>query len=108
MYPLRFEADYVEERSRATTFFRLLMAIPLFVVLYLWAIAGLFAVVIAWFALAITGTWPRGLYDFVTALLRFGTRVNGYVYLMTDAYPPFSGGEHPEYPVRLLIDEPQA
>src|SRR4051812_33526407 len=108
MYPLRFEADYVEDRDRVTTFFRLLMAIPLFIVLYLWAIAVLAAVVVACFVLLFTGSWPPALYGFVAGLMRFGTRVNGYVFLMTDVYPPFDGGEHPEYPVRLHIDPPQA
>src|SRR3954471_24522791 len=107
MYPVRFEADYVEHRDRLTTALRLVMAIPLFIVLWLWAVAALVAVVIAWFALAITGSWPAGLYGFVAGMMRFGTRVNGYALLMTDTYPPFDGAEHSEYPVRLHVDPPQ-
>ena len=107
-YPIRFEADYDENRSRLTVFFRLLMVIPHAILLSLWAIAGFFAVVIAWFALVLTGRWPEGLYAFVASLMRYATRVNAYMYLLTDAYPPFDGGEDPQYPVRLRIAPPQA
>jgi uncharacterized protein DUF4389 len=107
MYPIRFEADYIEERNRVTTFFRLLLAIPHLVVIYVYALVGLCAVFVAWFALLFTGKYPPGLYNFVSGLMHYGTRLNGYCYLLTDEYPPFSGGEYPEYPVRLQIDPPQ-
>jgi hypothetical protein len=102
-YPVTFEADYIETRSRLTTFFRPLLAIPHAIVLALWAIGVLVAVVIAWFALLFTGRWPQGLYDFVTSFMRYATRVNGYFWLLCDAYPPFDGAEHPGYPVRLHL-----
>jgi hypothetical protein len=62
-----FEADYVERRSRLTTFFRLLLVIPHLIVLYLWGIVAGIAVVIAWFALLFTARYPRGLYMFVAS-----------------------------------------
>jgi hypothetical protein len=105
--PVTFTAEWVEPRSRASTFFRWLLAIPHFIVLWLWSIATYVAVVVAWFALVITGRWPRGLYDFVAAYLRYGTFVNGYAYLLTDRYPPF-GGDDPSYPVQLGIGPPKA
>ena len=66
-YPVTFEADYVERRSRLTTFFRLLLVIPHLIVLYLWGIVAGIAVVIAWFALLFTARYPRGLYMFVAS-----------------------------------------
>src|SRR5436305_4374530 len=107
-YPLRFEADYAESRSRLTTFVRLILAIPHWIFLCLWAFAGFFAIVVAWFALLFTGSWPPALYQFVAALMRYATRVHSYIFLLTDEYPPFDGGEHPEYPVRLFVGAPQA
>jgi hypothetical protein len=101
-----FEADYVEQRSRLTTFFRLLLAIPHFIVLMVWGFVGFFALVAAWFALVITGRYPQGLYDFLAGLMRYSTAVTGYVALLTDAYPPFSG-DTDDYPVRLRIPPPQ-
>jgi hypothetical protein len=106
-YPVTFEMDYVEPRSRATTFFRLILAIPHLIVLYFYGIAAGVVVIIAWFALLFTGRWPQGMYDFVAGFLRYSTYVNGYVALATDAYPPFSGSPDAGYPVRLTIPPPK-
>ena len=70
-YPVTFEADYVERRNRLTTFFRLILAIPLAIVLYVYGILACFAIMIAWFAIVITGRYPKGLYDFVAGFTRF-------------------------------------
>jgi len=105
-YPVTFEADFVEQRSRLTTFFRLLLAIPHYIVLAFWGIGAFFAVVIAWFALLFTGKWPQGLYDFTAGFIRYYTRVSGYTWLLADPYPPFSGAEEPSYPVRLNVGPP--
>jgi hypothetical protein len=100
-YPVTFEADYVERRNRLTTFFRLILAIPLAIWGYFYAIAAYIAMVIAWFAIVITGRFPRGLYDFIAGYTRFITRTTAYVSLLTDAYPPFDGSDDPAYPIRM-------
>jgi hypothetical protein len=105
-YPVMFEADYVEERSRLTAFFRLLLAIPLAIWLYIYAIVGSIAVVIAWFAIVITGRYPRGLYDFVAGFTRFLTRFTAYTALLCDPYPSFGGSDDPAYPVRMSFAGP--
>jgi hypothetical protein len=70
-----------------------LLAIPHFIVLFFLWIAAVVAVILAWFAILITGRYPRGLFDFVLGVLRWGTRVIGYaVVLVTDEYPPFRLG----------------
>ncbi|HUA73398.1 MAG TPA: DUF4389 domain-containing protein [Solirubrobacteraceae bacterium] len=81
-YPATFEADYVERRSRLTTFFRLLLVIPVAIVLYVFGIVASFAIVIAWFAIVITGRYPKGLYDFVADFNRFVARVTAYGVLL--------------------------
>jgi hypothetical protein len=48
------------------------------------------ALVIAFFAVLFTGRWPEGLRSFVVGVMRWGTRVNAYLLLLTDKYPPFS------------------
>jgi hypothetical protein len=106
-YPVTFESDYVEPRSRLTTFFRLLLVIPHLVVAALWGIAVFVVVVIAWFALLITGTWPAGMYDFTAGFLRYYKRIHGYLFLLADPYPPFSGADEPGYPVRLHVGPAQ-
>ena len=102
-YPVTFEADFVEQRSRLTTFFRLLLAIPHFILLSLFGIVMFFVVVIAWFALLFTGRWPAGLYTLTAGFLRYYTRVTGYALLLADPYPPFSIDDEPSYPVRVNI-----
>jgi hypothetical protein len=105
-YPVTFEADYAEKRNRLTTFFRLLMIIPVAIVLYVFGIIASIAIVISWFAIVITGRYPDGLYSFVADFNRFVTRVTAYGVLLTDAYPPFSGGDDPAYPVRMQFAGP--
>jgi uncharacterized membrane protein len=105
-YPVTFEADYTERRNRLTAFFRLLLAIPLAIWLYLYAIVASIAIVIAWFAIVITGHYPKGLYDFVAGYTRFVTRFTAYAALLCDPYPPFGGSEEGNYPVRMSFAGP--
>jgi hypothetical protein len=105
-YPVTFEADYVERRNRLTTFFRLILVIPVVIVLYVFGIVASIAIVIAWFAIVITGRYPKGLYDFVADFTRFLARVTAYGLLLADPYPPFSGSDEPGYPVRMQFAGP--
>ncbi len=100
-----FAVDFPAHRSRLTTLFRLILAIPLIVFGYLYQIVALIATMIAWVALVITGRYPTGLFNFVAGFVRFQMRFASYLYLLVDAYPPFSGGEHPEYAVHVTIPE---
>lgn len=68
-----------------------LLAIPHYVVLLVLGLGAVFAVVIAWLSILVTGTYPRGLFDFVEGVNRWGLRVSAYAFLLTtDQYPPFS------------------
>lgn len=89
----RVRVDYgseTEGRNRLTIFFRILLAIPHIIVISLIGIVAFFVYVIAWFAVLFTGKWPTGLRNFVIGLTRWTTRLNAYMYLLTDEYPPFS------------------
>src|SRR5207244_11651943 len=55
-----------------------LLAIPHYVVLVFLAIGAVIAVIVAWFAILFTGTYPRSLFDFVVGVLRWSNRVSGY------------------------------
>src|SRR6266446_1305619 len=68
-----------------------LLAIPHYIVLFFLGIGAIVAIIIAWFAIVFTGTYPRGLFDFVVGVLRWSNRVTGYAFvLVTDEYPPFT------------------
>jgi hypothetical protein len=78
------------ELSRWLPLVKWFLAIPHYVVLFFLWIATFFVVIYAWFAILFTGRYPRGAFDFVEGVMRWGNRVSGYAFaLVTDAYPPF-------------------
>lgn len=101
-----FEMDYAERRSRLTTFFRYLLAIPHFIFWFIYFIAFYIVEIVAWFALMFTGRWPQGLYDFACNFVRYATRLSAYFALGVDQYPPFSGAPDDNYPVRVHFAPP--
>ena len=114
-YPVTLEVERPEKLSRLTTFLRfpiipmptmtlggewnwqvsatpgMPMAIPQYVVLMFISIAGGIILFLSWWAILFIGRYPRVFFDFITWWFRWSMRVTGYVYLVTDKYPPFSG-----------------
>jgi hypothetical protein len=88
--PARLSIEYPQRLSRGLIFVKWLLAIPHYIVLFFLAIGAYIAILIGFFAVLITGAWPQGLRDFIVGVIRWGTRVQAYVYLLTDVYPPFS------------------
>jgi hypothetical protein len=83
--------DVPTDLNRWLPLVKWLLAIPHYIVVALLAVAAVVAVIIAWFAILFTGRYPQGLFRFVVGVLRWGTRVEGYAFLLvTDRYPPFS------------------
>jgi hypothetical protein len=80
----------VGPRERLTVFFRLILAIPHFIVLIFIFLAWCFTTVLAWFAILFMGAYPAGMYDFAVGSLRWLVRVEAYLLLLVDEYPPFS------------------
>ena len=82
--------DAQHDLNRWLPLVKWLLAIPHYIVLlFLW-LAALVCMVIAWFAILFTGRYPRGLFEFVDGVLRWGNRVVAYAFiLVTDEYPPF-------------------
>ena len=89
-------------RNRLTVAFRLLLAIPHFIVVLLWGVLTNLIVLVAWFAALFTGQVPDGLHNFIASWLRYATRVTAYVFLLTDPFPQF--GSSGSYPVDARID----
>jgi hypothetical protein len=53
-------------------------------------IGVMFVRLIAFWAVLITGKYPKGMHDYMVGVMRWTFRVNLYMSFMTDKYPPFS------------------
>jgi hypothetical protein len=90
-YPASFEiTDPQGARNRLTVGLRLLLGLPHYIVLLFILLAWGLGTIVAWFVILFTGAYPEGLYDFGTGALRWLMRVEAYVLLLVDDYPPFS------------------
>jgi len=78
------------ELNRFLPLIKWLLAIPHYVVLFFLDIGAFVLVIVAWFTILFTGTYPRGIFDYVEGVIRWHNRVVGYAFvLITDRYPPF-------------------
>jgi hypothetical protein len=100
-YPFGFEADPPAPQSRLTVLFRLILALPHLIIVSILGYAIAVVTLIAWVAILITGKYPQGLLSFAVNVQHWGSRSNGYMYLLTGAYPPFALGPDTSYPVRM-------
>ena len=83
--------DVPNDLNRWLPLIKWLLAIPHYIVLTFLTLGVVAVVTIAWFVIMITGNYPRGLFDFVVGVMRWGLRVAAYAFLLTtDRYPPFS------------------
>ena len=90
---VHLEVDYPEATAlnRWLPLVKWLLAIPHYIVLAVLGLVAVLVTILAWFAILITGTYPRGLFDFVVGVGRWWTRVWAYAFLLvTDVSPPFS------------------
>jgi len=81
---------YPEQLNRWAPLYKWFLAIPHYVVVLALAVAAVCAMVVGFFAVVFTGEFPLGPRDFIVHAYRYGLRVQAYVGLLTDQYPPFS------------------
>lgn len=77
-------------RDRMTVFFRVFLVIPHLFVLWLLSIVWAFTTAIAWIAILLTGRYPESLYGYALGVFAWGIRVEAYMLLLRDEYPPFT------------------
>src|SRR5215213_4040547 len=80
-YPVYVDVDRQEEYSRFLPLVKWLLLFPHYFVLVFLGIGAAFAWLAAAFAVLFTGRYPRGLFDFLTGVYRWGYRINAYHFL---------------------------
>ncbi|NND84495.1 MAG: DUF4389 domain-containing protein [Acidimicrobiia bacterium] len=128
-YAARLEIDYSESLDRFTTFFRIIWAIPIVIVLALLnaasndrlvvldeagevveqatdSVGGITAslFLVTMLLIVFRQKYPRWWFDFALEFTRFTTRVGAYVLVLTDDYPSTTD----EQAVHLELDYPEA
>jgi Domain of unknown function (DUF4389) len=86
-YPLDLILPERRRQNRWITGFRIILAIPAWLVNAALGWALIVAAVFTWFVALIRGNAPWGLRNLMAYALRYGAQLNAYLYLLTDAYP---------------------
>ncbi len=89
-----YDFEYLEKRNRLTVLLRFLLA-PLFLLPHILCIiflelGALICMFLAFWIVLFTGKYPVGMHGFVTGFVRWIVRVQAYMFLLTDTYPPFT------------------
>lgn len=89
---VRLEVAYPDASRlhRGLPLVKWLLAVPHYLALLVLYAGALVAIVAAWFAILVTGRFPRPLFDYLVGVGRWTTRVIAYAFILTtDEYPPF-------------------
>lgn len=97
-HPVTLTVEYPERLSRGWLLLKvffgwLYVGIPHGIILGLYGIAVAIVTFIAFWAILFTGKYPKGMFNFVVGYMRWSLRVEAYLVLLRDEYPPFSGSE---------------
>jgi hypothetical protein len=107
-YPVSVTGKLDPETGTLLWLIKWFLAIPHIVILFFLWTAFFILTVWAFFVIAFTGKYPKGIFDFNVGVLRWSWRVSFYAFtaLGTDKYPPFSLSTR-DYPANLEIEYPE-
>ncbi len=71
---------------------KLIILIPHLILLYVLAIVATVLALITWIPVLLNGHYPSWGYEIIGGYLRWSTRLNAYLFGLTDQYPPFRLG----------------
>lgn len=103
-HPVRLLLTDDLQRSRATVFFRWLLAVPHYIWAALWSVAAFVAVIANWLATLAVGRSPAPLHRFLAAYVKYMTQLLAYLNLAANPYPPFDGQDG--YPLDVVVAAP--
>lgn len=91
--PVRLEFDQPPSGRLSrwrVLFWKSVLLFPMAIVLYFLWLAVMVVSVLAWFAVLITGSHPRGLFQFSVGVQRWSWRMLAYQSSFNDRYPPYA------------------
>ncbi len=89
-YPIELRVADAEPQNRWTVFFRLVLVLPALLLANVFTSLATIVAILGWFASMFTGRMPVGLRNTAALALRYIAQANGYLLLVTGAYP-YSG-----------------
>jgi len=89
-YPIDIEVDPPQRQNRWTVAFRVILAIPAFIVSGILGYLNRALAVFSWFIALVMGSVPEGLRNFAAFALRYEQQTAAYALLLTGRYPSFN------------------
>ena len=89
-YPIDLEVDPPQRQNRWTVAFRLIFAIPAFIVSGILGYLNRVLALFSWFLSVFMGRLPEGLRNFAAFAVRYEQQTAAYALLLTDRYPSFN------------------
>jgi Domain of unknown function (DUF4389) len=90
-YPVDAHVAPAEPQSRLTVFFRLLLAIPALLLVYVFTLVNNIIAFLGWFYCLAFGRMHEGMRNVSVWMLRYEVQTYAYVLLLTGRYPSFQG-----------------
>jgi Domain of unknown function (DUF4389) len=90
-YPIDVRVDPAAEQSRVTVLFRIVLAIPAVLLVYVFRAVNQIVALVAWFYCLALGRMHEGMRNLSAWLLRYEVQTYAYVMLLTGRYPSFAG-----------------
>ncbi len=89
-YAIDLEVDPPQPQNRWTVAFRLILAIPAYIISGIMGYLNRALAVFSWFVALVLGRVPEGLRNFAAFALRYEQQTAAYAYLLTSRYPSFN------------------
>lgn len=89
-YPIDLEVDPPQPQNRWTVAFRLILAIPAYIISSIMSYLNRALALFSWFVALILGRLPEGMRNFAAFALRYEQQTTAYAALLTQRYPSFN------------------